>query len=391
MTQRTHRGDTAGNDAAVLDRDGLAALIAGLSAAGFSVIGPRIADGAVVLDEITDIADLPAGWRVDQAPGRVETRPADPDAPPHLFDTVLPAQGLKRYLYPPRRRLWQADRDAAGGWHLSDEDAQPPPALAFLGLRPCELAAVAVQDRVFLEGPYADSDYAARRRRAVLIAVNCTRAAATCFCASMGTGPRATAGYDLALTEIPDPDAPRFLAEAGSDRGRALLADLPQRSADPTDRAAADAATAEATRQMDPANGGRAMIGDVADLLRRTLDHPHWDRVAERCLGCTNCTLVCPTCFCATVEDETTLDGATATRWRRWDSCFAVGFSYMHGGSVRREMSARYRQWMTHKLAHWHDQFGVSGCVGCGRCIAWCPVGIDITAEAQAIAASEER
>ena len=95
--------------------------------------------------------------------------------------------------------------------------------------------------------------------------------------------------------------------------------------------------------------------------------------------------MVCPTCFCTTVEDHSDLAGETAERVRSWDSCFTLDFSYVHGGSVRTETQSRYRQWMTHKLASWIDQFGTSGCVGCGRCITWCPVGIDITEEAAAI------
>ena len=83
------------------------------------------------------------------------------------------------------------------------------------------------------------------------------------------------------------------------------------------------------------------------------------------------------------------LYGARAERWRKWDSCFTLDFSYIHGGSVRTSAAARYRQWLSHKLATWIDQFGSSGCVGCGRCITWCPVGIDITEEVAAIRASE--
>jgi Fe-S-cluster-containing hydrogenase component 2 len=103
--------------------------------------------------------------------------------------------------------------------------------------------------------------------------------------------------------------------------------------------------------------------------------------VAERCLTCGNCTMVCPTCFCTTTEDLTDLADGSGQRSQRWASCFETDFSYLHGGSVRVSGESRYRQWITHKLSTWHDQFGSSGCVGCGRCIAWCPTGIDITAE----------
>jgi ferredoxin len=127
----------------------------------------------------------------------------------------------------------------------------------------------------------------------------------------------------------------------------------------------------------------------VAELLARNLTHPRWSEVADRCLTCGNCTMVCPTCFCTTVDEDLDLTGASAGRTRHWASCFGLDFSYMHGGSVRTSPESRYRQWMTHKLSTWYDQFDSSGCVGCGRCITWCPVGIDITEEVRAIAASD--
>ena len=137
---------------------------------------------------------------------------------------------------------------------------------------------------------------------------------------------------------------------------------------------------------------GRSLDTDgLKELLQGNPNHPRWDDVAARCLTCANCTMVCPTCFCTTVEDHTDLTGADRRAGRKWDSCFTLDFSYIHGGSVRNRSKSRYRQWMTHKLASWIDQFGTSGCVGCGRCITWCPVGIDITAEVAAIRATPAR
>ena len=135
---------------------------------------------------------------------------------------------------------------------------------------------------------------------------------------------------------------------------------------------------------------GRTLdVTDIRDLLARNLENERWDDVATRCLTCGNCTLVCPTCFCLTVEDHTDLTGDHSERTRLWDSCFTLDHSYIHGGSIRPSGRSRYRQWLTHKFGTWHDQFGSSGCVGCGRCIAWCPVGIDVTEELTAIRASE--
>jgi ferredoxin len=194
----------------------------------------------------------------------------------------------------------------------------------------------------------------------------------------MGTGPAAGPGHDLALTELVDAKRHVFVAEPGSERGAALLERLGCPPAGESEITDGRSRVKQAAGQM-----GRSLATDgLRELLLRQLDSPHWDEVGSRCLACANCTLVCPTCFCSSVEDVSDLDGNHAERWRRWDSCFNPGFSHVHGGEVRNSTGARYRQWLTHKLATWHDQFGTSGCTGCGRCVTWCPVGIDLTAEA---------
>ncbi|HNJ43724.1 MAG TPA: 4Fe-4S dicluster domain-containing protein, partial [Acidobacteriota bacterium] len=231
-----------------------------------------------------------------------------------------------------------------------------------------------------------DSRYQARSHNLFIVAVNCTVVGGTCFCASMQTGPKATAGYDLAVTEILEADRHYFVVEAGTDAGMEVLNQIPHQTADPAETTRVDALMTQSASQM-----GRTLnTENIKDLLYRNSESPIWEAIAQRCLTCANCTLVCPTCFCSTVEDVTDLTGDIAERWRRWDSCFTVEFSYIHGGPVRSSPESRYRQWMTHKLASWIDQFGTSGCVGCGRCITWCPVGIDITKEVQTIRESEK-
>ena len=359
---------------AVIERDQLESLIGGLRADGWQVVGPRLGDGAVVYDQLDSAAELPEGWGDEQEGGRYRLRRRDD---PALFGYTTAPQSWKRQLLPPRRKLFSVERAGAGFRVAADE---PPPRQAFLGVRACELAAMRVQDKVFDQTDFKDADYLARRRDALVVAVACGEAGATCFCASMGTGPAPGEGYDLLLTELIDPAGHRFVVRVGSARGAEVLARVPHRSAAPADLEAAEAKPAAAAAQQT-----RAMAVDAEQRLKAGLESPRWAKTAERCLACGNCTMVCPTCFCTGVEDLTDLGGAVAERWKSWNSCFTLDYSYIHGGSVRTSGAARYRQWITHKLAHWHDQFGTSGCVGCGRCITWCPVGIDITEEVAAL------
>jgi ferredoxin len=352
-------------------------LIALLHQRGYKVVGPTLRDQAIVYDELLSAADLPAGWRDEQDAGRYRLGRSDDDA---LFGCTVGPQSWKRFLHPPALQLLGVRRKP-DGYELSTGGAVAP-RYAFLGVRPCELAAIAIQDRVLLGGAFRDPYYRACREQVLIVAVNCTRAGGTCFCASLGNGPAAGPGFDLALTELIAPGRHVFVLEAGSSRGTELASALPVRAATPEELSAAEAAVAEAARHM-----GRSLDTEgLAAALRRTLEHPRLQEVASRCLACGNCTMVCPTCFCTTVEDVSDLTGETAGRARRWDSCFSLEFSYVHGGSVRASGAARYRQWLTHKLANWQDQFGTPGCVGCGRCITWCPAAIDITTEARGLA-----
>ena len=360
----------------VLAASELERLIESLARRDYSITAPTVRDGAIVYDRIESARDLPAGWTDEQAPGHYRLRPRQDSA---IFGYTVGPQSWKKYLHPPDVRLWSAQREG-GTFRILNNEARPP-AQAFLGVRACELAAITVQDRVLLGDKYSDPIYGARRSGAFLVAVQCTQSAATCFCASMGTGPAVANGADLILTELLDSSGHRFLAKAASERGIEVLAELQTVPATAADLHQADTRVQEAanqqTRRID--NHG------IKELLYQNFEHPRWDHVAARCLNCANCTMVCPTCFCTTVEDASDVTGDHAERWRRWDSCFTQSFSYIHGGSVRTSTKARYRQWMTHKLASWIDQFGTSGCVGCGRCITWCPVGIDITEEVRAL------
>ncbi|MDE3067407.1 MAG: 4Fe-4S dicluster domain-containing protein [Verrucomicrobiota bacterium] len=364
------------SDKAVLQAEDLDMLIQNLRKRGHQVIGPTRREGAIVYEELASAQNLPAGWTDEQDGGTYRLKRRTDGA---LFGYAVGPHSWKEFVHPPAQRLYRARRN---GKQVEFLPETPPAAkCAFLGVRACELNAIAIQDRVFLGGPVVDPGYQSRRQQLFLIAVNCTVAGGTCFCASMNTGPKAASGYDVALTEVMESGRHYFMTEAGTDRGAEVLSQLPlQRATSRQEQIAADMVSQTArrmARQMDTTG--------IEELFYRNYEHPRWDDVAKRCLTCANCTLVCPTCFCTTVEDTADLTGQHAERWRKWDSCFTLDFSYIAGGSVRSSSRARYRQWLTHKLATWMDQFGTSGCVGCGRCITWCPAAIDLTEEVRAL------
>ena len=359
--------------------DGLGDLFEALVADGYRVIGPTAGDGAIVLSELSSAAELPTGWGVSLEPGGYQLRRRDDTA---AFGHSAGPQSWKRFLHPPRERLWSATRTTSG-FEVSEDDDEPV-RYAFLGVRPCDLRAIAIQDRVLGQ---PGSRYAQRRAAVFIIAVNCTEPGETCFCASMGTGPGVDGAspYDLALTELADERGHRFVVDVGSPRGADILAHVRSEPAGDEVRQARSAVEAAAGRM-----GRHLDAGGLRDLMAASHGAARWDDVASRCLTCGNCTMACPTCFCTSIEEVTDLTGEHAERWERWDSCFDLDFSYLHGGSIRTSAKSRYRQWLTHKLGTWHDQFGSSGCVGCGRCIVWCPVGIDLTEECKALQAEQD-
>jgi ferredoxin len=401
------------SNAWILPKSRLDDLLGLLQKEGFEVIGPRLEQQAIVYGPIQSTRELPIGWTDLQSPGSYRLQKRQDDA---FFGYAVGPHSWKKYLFPPTLTLWHARRTAEG---FEVKDAQPEdPPRALLGVRACELHAIAVQDRVFVDrsGQFTDPYYAKARERLFLIAVECEHPGGTCFCGSMGTGPEiseqgriannfksrppapATSGrqslplakepaappsihFDLALTELDQ----NFVVRAGSDAGRTLIGRLGLTSAK-----LPEVEEGQRRVQAAAAKMGRALdVTSIHDLLHRNQEHPRWSDVATRCLSCTNCTLVCPTCFCSSVEDVTDLTLENAERVRRWDSCFNPEFGQVHGGNFRASIRGRYRQWLTHKFASWFDQFDVSGCVGCGRCITWCPVGIDVTEEISAIRAAD--
>ena len=348
-----------------------------LTQAGYPVLAPQVQDGAIVYRSMSHASGLPWGVHDTQAPGEYRLQQ---DSNPRAFAWANGPQALKPMLFAPTETLWRVARDAQG--HLQFTPHAPAAQKrAVLGMRPCDLAALAIHDAHFLGGE-ADGHYAARREGLLCIVVNCTHPASTCFCASTGDGPTARQGYDLLLDELDD----GFVIRSGSEAGAGILQSLALPVADAT-----QLEQSGAQHQLALSRQQRSLpAGNLQAPLFANLQHPRWQQVAARCLACGNCTSVCPTCFCHDEREQPALDGHSSEHLREWDSCFTAGHSYIHGTVVRATGDQRYRQWLTHKLGSWHEQFGRSGCVGCGRCISWCPVGIDITEEATALCGDEQ-
>lgn len=348
-------------------------LIAALHDRGYRVVAPTAIDGALVLDEIDSTAQLPRGYIDEQEKGTYRLKKTDQET---YFNVNVGPHSPKKFLFPSNRILWRSRQQDGKLDIIPTEDQDPP--TAFLGLRACEVAAIGIQDKVLAKGPFADSLYTRRREQALIIPVDCTRAGNTCFCTSMGGGPAAKEGYHLALTEVYSEDTHYFLARPGDgDIGLSLLEAIGAKPASEADIQMGHKLVDQAASSM----GRDVNTTGLAELLPKHREDPYWEEVGARCMNCTNCTMVCPTCFCFTVDDVNDLTGTESTRTRQWDSCFNLSFSYQHGGSIRTSNKSRYRHWLTHKFSTWHDQFGSSGCVGCGRCVTWCPVGIDVTEE----------
>ncbi|MHC1744491.1 MAG: 4Fe-4S dicluster domain-containing protein [Syntrophobacteraceae bacterium] len=382
---------------AVLDARQLEALLARIQSDGFAVVGPTIRSDAIDYAVIESVNDLPYGWTEEHAPGSCRLVQAESRL---AFQHTVGPTPWKRFLIPDDLVCWRASRTEEGF------TIECPPSdnekYAFWGIRSCDLHALAALDQIFLgkpllhppgtfravEGAFPDPTYKERREDLLIVAFHCGWPGQTCFCTSLGTGPRASGGFDLAFLELTLEEEVLYVGETGSERGERLLSDL---NADAPSALVIQAAEQAHDRAAHAVQ--RTLEADgLRDVLYRRIDAPRWQETARRCFTCGNCTLVCPTCFCSTLLDSTDLSGRAAERVRRWDSCFSVEFSYLHGGgSIRTSPASRYRHWIMHKLATWWDQFSVSGCVGCGRCITWCPAGIDITEEARILRESDRR
>jgi ferredoxin len=342
------------------------------------VIGPKIENSSIILAEI-EFADIPYGYRDQQGKGSYRISKGSGS---EIFSFSNSHDSFKRFLHPPSAEIFTFQKDRKGFQVRPSAYSERP--IAFLGIRGCDIAALKLYDRIFLESPVRDKNYQRLRSGSMVIALNCIYPGDNCFCSSMGTGPEVKDGFDTALTELDD----SFLIEVKTVMGGKILEGLPLEEAESGDMKEKDSRIENCRRMIKKSIRAQ----ELPSVICRNLEHPRWTEIAKRDLECGNCTQVCPTCFCNSSYEHIEVSSISKKRYefsgvriRTWDSCFSKNFARVHGGNFRPSRRARYRQWMSHKLAYTFEQFGLTGCVGCGRCITWCPAGIDITEELEAL------
>jgi ferredoxin len=363
------------NSAVVINKALLDDLLSLLRKDGYQTVGPRVEHKVIAYGEIETIQDLPLGIASEQDKSTYRLVNTGDN---QYFSALPGSQNWKKYLYPAKKDLFFVEKNN-GKWEKTSAVHQEE-RYALIGVRACELAGIEILDKVLIRKDFTDPDYSAKRSKMFIVSVNCAQPGNTCFCASMGTGPKCQQGYDLNITELDE----HFLINIGSEVGLALMQQLKWEPASAFHLQTAQRVVEQAEKSM-----GRKIddLENVPDVLLNNLEHPHWNEIGDRCLSCGSCTLVCPTCHCWDTNDHVYITTKKTSRERVWDSCFNPGYSAVVGGNTRPSTKARYRQWLTHKFGNWKLQFGTLGCVGCGRCISWCPAGIDITEE---IAAFQE-
>lgn len=323
----------------------------------FRLIGPVEENGFYTFAEIQSVKDLALNYD----------------------NTML---GPRKFIYHPEEKIC-AFRQTPEGFAIEHLGKASPQIL--VGVHSCDLHAILVLDKVFLKKGFQDRNYRMWREATVIMGIHCTGICPHCFCASMGTGPlfEPKEVYDFLLTDFGD----RYLIELLGERAEKFISSLKLQRAKESDFKKKQ----EIGRKVENQFKKKIDTTHLVDIILRNQNHPVWKRTAEeRCLGCTNCTMVCPTCFCYNQKDEIGFDLIHYERKRYWDSCQELHFAQVHGGNFRFTRMARLRQFVTHKLATWVEQFGCFGCIGCGRCMTWCPTRIDLTEIAKEIMVTEQ-
>jgi len=343
----------------------LTQIVAVLMAEGYTVIGPKDKKLALNLEKLSSPDELALGFVSEEKEGYYRLKPAKTLA----IDAAKPMNSPKYYTEKANQLLYTASQ-VNNQWEFKTAVVEPEP-IAFFGLNACDVASLYILDLTFKQ-EFKDPVYE-KNRQAVqfVVGVNCTHPGNNCFCSTYNTGPRLTYPYDLGLTCLGE----TYLVEAGSQKGKEVLAKLKSEPASQAHLQQKETLLEKAKKQMSKAFN----LKKACQVLADNYEHPYWDEPSERCLSCANCINVCPTCYCYQIYRRANLSADEVAVFRSLDACHHLEFAAVHGGNFRPRRVDRLRHWVNHKIFWTIEQYGVPGCVGCGRCITWCPTAIDIT------------
>lgn len=298
-----------------------------------------------------------------------------------MHETALDGPALmpspKEFLLPQMEQLFCYSEEGI-------EEAVNKQSRVLFGIRPCDISAIKILDTFYL-GKNKDFYYETRRNKTILVSIACNQPDPTCFCLGLGTGPFLKSGFDLQFTDLGD----RFFVEAESENGMSLVKDFPHIFIEPKTVDSEDLYEARLASQSRFEK--RVNLEQVRKSIQAgKVSDAFWESVAVRCFECGGCVYNCPVCTCFNVIDRpASVD--TGKRIRLWDTCMFKGFTRTAGGVVPAEAKIhRTTRWFHHKLLHWPEQFGVFGCVGCGRCAVSCPGSIDMATVALKIKGSDQ-
>ncbi len=357
---------------AFLSRNNFQSLIDYLVEQDYSVIAPTIKQDAIHYQPIHHIDEMVCSYHEQSSAGSYQLVK---DQSGKYFNWSNGVSCLKPWFFKPHETLWQLNLNKTPPQYQAIIPKEQKK--AFIGVRACDLAALQLQDQHFLQDKYLHQQYHANRQQSIFIAVHCAAPSTNCFCTSTEDGPECSQGFDIVMTELES----GFILQGENTFSQKLIDHLPVETVSKQSWQEQDDILKRAKQKIQRAFNPEK----VAKKLQQRLHDNIWQDIAEKCLACGNCTLVCPSCFCSKQGDEMPLAGNKVEHIQYWDSCFSEQHSYLGGIVIHQNIADRYKQWINHKLNWWFEQYGRSGCVGCGRCISWCPTGIDFFQQARAL------
>ncbi len=340
----------------------------GLLQEEYEIIAPVLKDGVIQLLKVENINELPFGYKEKEEKNFYRI---DKSEVRYFFSYIRPSVSYKRFLLPPEFTFLKVKKENGKLKFIENIIHKK---YAFFDIRACDLKAIDILDDVFLrKSKHPDPYYNALRENLFIVAVSCREPSDVCFCSYMDISPKPKKSFDILLTELED----GFLVEIGTEKGRELIEKIEHRKAKEEDIKMAEEIEKDCIEKIKR----EVPTKKLPEILYENIESPYWNEIGKRCLACTSCTQLCPTCFCFDIVVKNDPINKTSERMRIYDSCFSPTFATVHKFNIRHSIASRYRQWLMHKFTYWTEQFDEFGCVGCGRCITWCPAGIDITEE----------